>query len=99
MMMTYNRNHRIWKVDCRKNISADASMQFHFFELSWRQWTGFIQNILRYGELSHVVQQCGGFDCLYLCVVGQSHRPCQTDSINLHSSNMAMCDLVLRVDG
>jgi hypothetical protein len=60
MMVTNDWNNRIRKVDPAENLSTDYSVDFCFFEFSRRQHSGFVQDVIRHRELSHVVKQSPG---------------------------------------
>ena len=36
MVMSDDRNYRVWKVDCRENVGSHAGMQLHLFKFSRR---------------------------------------------------------------
>ena len=73
-------------------------MEFHLFEFRWRQFPGLVENVFRYCEFTHIMEQCSrlnGLDQFFICnadAFGQPHR------VRLNAPNMPMGDLVLRVD-
>jgi hypothetical protein len=55
-MVANDRNDRIRKIDRRKDVCTNTRMQLHLFELLGGELSRLVQNVLRYGQLSHVMQ-------------------------------------------
>ena len=98
MMMANDGNDRIWKINRRKNVSADRRMELHALELWLREWARLVQDVLGHCELAHVVQQGGRLDRSDLSTIVDTHRTRQLHGIKLNAADVTVCDLVFRVD-
>src|SRR5688572_23514726 len=96
-MVSNDGNDRVRKVYRRQNVSSHAGMKFHFLEFSSCEWARLIQDVLRNGKLSHVMQQCGGLDRPYQRVVCYADFFGKGNSVSLNSSDVTMSYLVFGI--
>src|SRR5436309_2738142 len=96
--MPNNRHDGIGKLNRREDICADTNMEFHLLELGRCQRAWFIENVLGYGQLAHVVEESCCLDRSNLCVIRNTHHFSETNRVGLDASNMPMSYLVLCVD-
>src|SRR5438034_1574677 len=98
MMMTDDRHNWIGKINRRQDVRAYTGVKFHFLEFGRGQLTWFVQDVLWNRELSHVVEQRSCFYCLNEFLIRDSDVPCETNGVDLDSSNVTMSDLVFCID-
>src|SRR3954469_5110913 len=98
-MVSNDWYHRVREIDSGKNVSADSSVQFHFFKFCCGQLSGFIQNVFWYCKFSHVMEERRCLNRFKESLVRDADVLCQPNRVCLHTSNVTMCDLILRIDG
>ena len=59
---------------------------------------GLFRSVLRNCKFTHVMKEGGGLDRLNQGNVFDAEMPRESDGVLLDSANVAVCDLVLRVD-
>src|SRR5688572_4692782 len=99
MMVSYYRDDRIRKSNRRQQVSANVGVTLHFVEFGAGQFSRLVKNVLWDSELSHIMEQRGRLDCLKLAFFPYSKALGKLDSVSLHSSNVAMRDLVFCIHG
>ena len=98
MVVPYDWDNRIWKVNRGQYVSADTRVKLHFLELGWRKRTGFVENIFWYGQLTHVMQKSSRLDRANKSYIGNTHALRQTDCVSLNPADVTMGDLILGVN-
>src|SRR5262245_37894693 len=99
MVMPNNWNDRIGKINCRQDVGADTCVKLHLFKFSRRKFAWLIENVLWHGQFAHVVKKCGRFRSFDQSFISNAQTLSQTYCIYLDTSDMAMRDLILRVNG
>ena len=98
VMVSDDRNHRIWEVDCRENVGANPGVKLHLLKLSRRKLPGLVQDVLGDGELSHVMEKRRCLNRLKKLVVRYADVFGESDGIDLNAADMPMGDLIFGVD-
>src|SRR2546426_9461865 len=98
MMMSDDWDNWVREFDCRQDVSTDTCVQLHFFELGVRKLPRLVQNVFRYSEFAHVVEECRRFDRLDQSLITNANLTCKPRRIKLYPPNVTMRDLVFHVD-
>ena len=98
MVMSDNWGYEVLEVDARHEISADARVHLHPFELGGCQLARLVQDVLWNTNLPDVVQQSSSFDRLDERLIFDAKVASQADRVSLDSADVSVSDLVFRVD-
>ena len=98
MVMPNDRHHGIRKPNRRQEVGPDVCVSLHGLELCRRKLPRLVQDVLRYRQLPHVMEQGSRLDRLELRRLCYAKSLREFNRIDLNTSDMAMCDLILRVD-
>ena len=98
VMMTNDRHDWIREVDCREDVRADAGVQLHLLELGFRELSRLVQDVLGNCQFAHVVKQRRGLDRLEQFLIVHSDLPCEVSCLQLNTTDVPMCHLVLSID-
>src|SRR5215471_7632963 len=90
---------RIGKRNRRQDVGTHARMQLHLFEFGGGEFAGLVENVLRNGEFSHVMQQSCGFERFDLIRICEPDVASEADGARLDASDMTVSNLILSVDG
>ena len=55
MMVPDDRDDGVRKIDRREYVGTHARVELHLFELGGRQLSGLVEDVLRHGQLAHIV--------------------------------------------
>ena len=97
VMMANNRHNRIVKVYPAKNLRADDRMHLHLLEFRSGQFPGFVQDVIRHGDLADIMQQRARAERFDLSLV-TAHQTRDACRINLHAQHMLVRDFVFGVN-
>ena len=97
-MMPHDRHDRVRKVNRRQDVCTDACVQLHLLELGLSQFSGFVEDVLRNGQLAHVMKKCRSFDCFQQLFVAHTDVSRKARRVYLDTANMAVGDLIFCVN-
>ncbi|OFW40380.1 MAG: hypothetical protein A3F70_00060 [Acidobacteria bacterium RIFCSPLOWO2_12_FULL_67_14] len=98
MMVSHDRYNRVWKLDGREKVRSDRGVALHLVKFGWREFPWLVEDVLWYGQFSHVMQESGCCDRFDLRVVSNTKTLCKFECVHLHTSDVTMSDLVFRID-
>src|SRR5262245_18331601 len=99
MMVPDDRHNGIRKLNGGQEIGTDVGMELHLVEFGICELPGLVQDMFGDRELTHVMKKRRCLDGPELPLVRYSEPLRQFDRVDLHPTNMAMCDLVFGIDG
>src|SRR4051812_46762096 len=98
VMVSDDRDDWVWEPNSRQQVCPNICVMFHLVEFCRRKRSWFIENTFGNSEFPHVMKERSSFDGLELLLVLDTEETCKLGCINLHTSNVAVCNLVFGVD-
>src|SRR5688572_11547402 len=97
MMVTNDWHDWIRKLDCGEDVCSYGRMHFHLVKFGIAEFARLVEYVLRYGQLTHIMEQCRSFYSLKETCVLDAEGFRQADCIRLNTAYVAVGDLVFGV--
>ena len=96
-MMTNDRHNRIVKIHSAENLCSDNGVHLHLLELWSSQLSRLVQDVIRYCDLTDIVQQSARLERFDVSVI-TTHQARDTGCVNLHAQHMFVSDCIFGID-
>ena len=97
VMMTNDRHNRIVKIHSAENLCSDNGVHLHLLELWSSQLSRLVQDVIRYCDLTDIVQQSARLERFDVSVI-TTHQARDTGCVNLHAQHMFVSDCIFGID-
>src|SRR4051794_1773827 len=97
MMIADRRHDRVVKANLLKDQRSDVGVDLCLLKLGWRETARLVEYVIGYGELSDIVKQRSGAECVNV-QLSKTEQAAHPDRVDLRAADMTGAHLIARVN-